>query len=84
MAVLKKHCLNIGCGLKPRSPTETEDWVNLDYQSGGGVDVVRDARRGLPFADVTFDHALLDNFLEHFCSEDVVFIINEVDRVLKI
>jgi ubiquinone/menaquinone biosynthesis C-methylase UbiE len=38
----------------------------------------------LPFNDATFDHVFADNVLEHFTSEDVVFILNEIDRVLKI
>jgi len=79
-----RFCLNIGCGDQPRSSEGMDRWLNLNLTPGPGVDVVRDIRRGLPFNDETFDHVLLDNVLEHFVSEDVIFIINEIDRVLKV
>jgi len=75
-------CLNLGCGRKPIASTEVERWFNLDVRPLPGVDVVRDLRRGLPWFDSTFDHILCDNVLEHFDSDDVVFLLNEMDRVL--
>lgn len=69
--------LNVGCGDRPR-----EGWINLDCQQRPGVDVVHDARQGLPFPDNSFDELLADNFLEHFVSEHVVLLINEFHRVL--
>ena len=82
--VANRTCLNIGCGDRPRISEGLDKWINLDHKEGPNVDVVRDLRRGLPFNDGTFDYILADNVLEHFASEDVVFLINEIDRVLKL
>ena len=79
-----KNCLNIGCGEKPMVSSSEETWTNLDWKEGPGVDIVRDIRRGLPFLDSTFDSIFMDNVLEHLPSEDVIFTINEIDRVLKV
>lgn len=78
---IKPHSLNIGCGTKA---ILDGGWVNLDTRALPGVNVIRDLRRGLPFADETFDHVLADNVLEHFDNEDFIFILNEINRVLKI
>lgn len=83
-AVANRLCLNIGCGDSPRHSEMLDKWLNLDIQDLPGVDIVRDIRRGIPMPDESFDHVLADNMLEHFASEDVIFIINEIDRVLKI
>lgn len=80
----QRRCLNIGCGDKPLATNTLDAWVNLDMQGLPGVDVVRNITRGLPFADATFDHVLMDNVLEHLRSEDAIFAINEIDRVLKV
>jgi SAM-dependent methyltransferase len=79
-----RACLNVGSGDKVRQSTEQEHWINLDMLPLDGVDVVRDLRRGLPFDDKRFDYLLCDNVLEHFDSEDAIFLINEMDRVLKV
>lgn len=79
----RPHALNIGCGTQPRASTPDTIWINMDQASGPGVDVVRDIRRGFPFADSTFDELLMDNVLEHFNSEDVIFLLNEIHRVAK-
>jgi SAM-dependent methyltransferase len=83
-AVANRRCLNLGCGDKPRPNEGLDAWTNLDLKPGPGVQVVRDLRRGLPFGDGAFDHVLCDNVLEHFGSADVIFLINEIDRVLKV
>jgi len=83
-AVQNRLCLNLGCGNKPRFSELLDKWINLDNQAFPGVDIVRDLKRGIPMPDESFDHVLCDNVLEHFDSDDVVFIINEIDRVLKI
>lgn len=77
-----RKCLNLGCGNNPAISTSSETWTNLNDVSYPGVDVVRDIRRGLPFGDAAFDHVRLDNVLEHLASEDAIFCINEIDRVL--
>jgi GT2 family glycosyltransferase len=83
-AVANRLCLNIGCGDHPRQSELLDKWFNMDIQAFPGVQIVRDLKRGIPMPDETFDHVLMDNVLEHFESDDVVFIINEIDRVLKI
>lgn len=75
-------CLNLGCGTKPRASTTEEQWINIEMQRFPGVNIVRDLRRGLPFNDSTVSHVLADNVLEHLNSEDSIFLINEIDRVL--
>lgn len=75
--------LNVGCGARPRASDSSLTWVNMDHAAHPGVDVVRDIRRGFPFADGEFDEVLLDNVLEHFASEDVIFLLNEIHRVAK-
>lgn len=73
--------LNLGCGgdIKPK-----DEWINLDRKQWGGVDVVRDMTRGLPFNDDTFDHIHASNTLEHIKQgEDLFFIMSECFRVLK-
>lgn len=82
--IVDRRCLNLGCGDKPRMREGPDHWVNIDIKPFDGVDIVRDLRRGLPFADGTFDHVLADNILEHFDSDDFVFVLNEIDRVLKV
>jgi hypothetical protein len=82
--VSNRLCLNIGCGDQPKASEGLDRWLNMDIQAFPGVEIVRDLKRGIPVPDETFDHVLLDNVLEHFDAEDVVFIINEIDRVLKV
>ena len=83
MAVVSRpRALNIGCGDRPRAAEDVR-WENLDQSERVGVDVVRDIRRGLPFEDESFDHVLMDNVLEHLVSEDAIFVLNEIGRVLR-
>jgi len=77
-----RRCLNIGCGTKPIASTAEEEWINLDIRPLPGVDVVRDIRYGLPFADAVFDELLCDNNLEHLASPDAIRLINEMGRIL--
>lgn len=82
---LPRRCLNLGCGRKATPSTAEEHWVNLDIAGFPGVDVVRDLRRGLPFADASFNYCYADNVLEHFVMDpDGIFVLNEIDRVLKV
>lgn len=83
-ALTPRICLNLGCGDRPRKPEGPDAWLNLDIKPFDGVDIVRDLRRGLPFNDAMFDHILADNILEHFDPDDFVFVLNEIDRVLKV
>lgn len=78
-----RHGLNVGCGTRPKASEPTLAWINMDQAAHPGVDVVRDIRRGFPFSDSTFDEVLMDNVLEHFASEDVIFLLNEIHRIAK-
>ena len=75
--------LNIGCGTRPKPSEPGTVWTNMDQAANPGVDVVRDIRRGFPFSDNVFDEILMDNVLEHFASDDVIFLLNEIHRIAK-
>ena len=79
----QRRGLNVGCGSRPRTSDLNLSWTNMDQTAHPGVDVVRDIRRGFPFADDIFDEVLLDNVLEHFVSDDMIFLLNEIHRVAK-
>lgn len=74
------NVLEIGCGVR-RRPEAT---VTIDKTSYGKPDIVRDvAKRGIPFADNTFDAVYAMDVMEHIEKyEDLIFFINEVWRVL--
>lgn len=79
------RALNLGCGTKIKLPGEEGyEWVNADIRDDVGADTVCDFTVGLPFPSGYFDHALADNVLEHFRSEEVIMLINELDRVLRV
>lgn len=71
--------LNLGCGKDYRN-----GWVNLDAVAALNPDIVHDLSKPLPFADQSFDFVLAQDILEHFTKEDVVGVIKEISRVLKI
>lgn len=70
--------LNLGCGSSPRN-----GWINMDSRALPGVDIVRDVLRGLPFADNSVDEIYSENFLEHIPQTEVIWVMNEMHRVLK-
>lgn len=70
--------LYLGCGSLPR-----EGWINLDLRPLAGVDIVRDVLRGLPFGDGTVDEIASENFLEHIPQPEVIWLMNEMHRVLR-
>jgi predicted SAM-dependent methyltransferase len=80
------RALNLGCGTKIIRPPihGFDEWVNLDHRDLPGVDCVHDIRGTppIPYPDKTFDYVLVDNVIEHFISEHVIAIINDIDRVL--
>lgn len=71
--------LEIGCGLTTRS-----DAVTIDKSPHSRAAIIRDvARRGIPFADNTFEVVEAYEVLEHIeAYEDFVFLLNEIWRVL--
>lgn len=71
--------LNLGCGKDYR-----QGWVNLDAVISVHPDVVHDISKPLPFKDQNFDFVLAQDILEHFTKEDVVLVIGEIARILKV
>ncbi|SFR45877.1 class I SAM-dependent methyltransferase [Halogeometricum limi] len=77
--------VNLGCGDDVR-----DGWVNVDYRPGetgvGGDDVEPDVNQDLtetpwPFEDDAFDHALMDNVLEHL--PNATDAVREVARIVE-
>ncbi len=71
--------LNLGCGKDYR-----QGWVNLDAVISVHPDVVHDISKPLPFKDQNFDFVLAQDILEHFTKEEVVLVIGEIARILKV
>ena len=78
MTVFKK--LNLGCGFSRMPPVD--GWVNIDIDVRFNPDIVRDLSRGLPFENGTCDKVLASHIIEHFVPADVIFLIQECQRVL--
>ena len=70
--------LDLGCG-----PNKNQGFTGIDHWEFDGVDIVRDLRRGLPFADSSIDGIMAKHILEHFDGEDLIFIVDEMWRVCK-
>src|SRR3990167_8173155 len=69
--------LNLGCGYNKK-----EGWLNLDNNPDTHPDILRDLRKGIPFSNDTITEILCEHTLEHFEGEDLIFIFNEIHRVL--
>ena len=71
--------IDIGCGSRKR-----EGFLGVDKINFEGVDHVCDLGvEQLPFQDDTVEEVYAAHFLEHLNSEQRVFLLNEVYRVLK-
>jgi SAM-dependent methyltransferase len=73
-----KKLLNIGCG-----ETVHPDWVNIDVVASIPGVLAYDVRRGLPYADCTFDACYCSHMLEHVTRDQATLIVGETYRVLK-
>jgi len=71
--------LNLGCGSR-----KVEGYVNIDKNKRANPDLVHDVESGLPYDDMTVDAIVAKDFLEHVKAENVIFVIDEIWRVLKI
>jgi len=71
--------LNLGCGSK-----QLEGFVNIDKRASVDPDLCCDiATGGLPYEDNTVDMVMAYDFLEHIHPDKVIFVIEEIHRVLK-
>lgn len=68
----------LGAGSSPR-----EGWTNIDNRPLPDIQIVRDVLRGLPFTDDSVDEIASENFMEHIPQEEVIWMMNEMHRVLK-
>lgn len=69
--------LNLGCGEYPE-----HGYVNIDSNPAVPAEVTRDLRRGLPFSNSIAEEVRAYHFLEHLGPEDLLFVMDEVYRVL--
>ena len=70
--------LNLGCGA-----LKMEGFVNIDIRESVNPDLVCDVAEGLPYEDGSVDYVLAKDFLEHIIPDKVIFVIEEIWRVLK-
>ena len=72
--------LNLGCGLR-----RFDGFVNIDNRKEVNPDMVWDiARHGLPYDENMVDVVVARDFLEHIAPDRVIFVIEEIWRVLKV
>lgn len=71
-------CLNIGCGSNFHAL-----WTNLDISSVYPGVQTYDIRKGLPFADLSFDVCYSSHLIEHLNQDDAKKLLAECHRVLK-
>lgn len=69
--------LHLGCG-----DVRLEGFINMDVRATSTTDLVRDILRGLPFSDSTVSEIYSDNFLEHLPQTEVIWVMNEMWRVM--
>ncbi len=71
--------LNLGAG-----STALAGYINIEKNPRcTGVDILRDLRLGLPFADSSVDEILASHIVEHLTIEELLDLMEECFRVLK-
>jgi predicted SAM-dependent methyltransferase len=70
--------LNLGCGTDIRP-----ECINVDVRQLDGVDVVASLDK-LPFEDNYADWIVAQDVLEHFCRIELIEVVKEIHRVLKV
>ena len=68
--------IDVGCGKSKHA-----GYIGIDIYPFPGVDIVRDATRGLPFEDNSVNRILSRHFMEHFSGDDLMFLVDEFWRV---
>lgn len=72
--------VDIGCGMRKK-----DGYYGIDISSYDRVDLVQDLRfTPLPFADESVTDVYASHFLEHLSFEEVLFLFNEVYRVMVV
>jgi predicted SAM-dependent methyltransferase len=70
--------LNLGCGERFHG-----SWININFVSTGKNVVANDLKKGIPFADNSFDVVYHSHVLEHFPKVEALTFIRECYRVLR-
>lgn len=70
--------LNLGCGERFHG-----SWININFVSTGKNVVAHDLKKGIPFADNSFDVVYHSHVLEHFPKVEALTFIRECYRVLR-
>jgi len=70
----------IGCGIRLWTNIDTGNVLNIDIETGPGVDMIADAHH-LPFEDGTYDSVIMQALIEHLHSPQLA--VDEAWRVLK-
>lgn len=70
--------LNLGCGFR-----KLDGYLNIDIRDDVCADVVYDISTGLPYPDDSVDEVRAFDLLEHIRPDKVVFVMNEIWRVLR-
>ncbi|HWH49454.1 MAG TPA: methyltransferase domain-containing protein [Burkholderiales bacterium] len=73
-----KRLLNVGCGLHFHPA-----WVNVDVVPASSEVIAVDVRKGLPFADRTFDAVYCSHVLEHLSQHQAAGLLEHMHRVLR-
>lgn len=72
--------IDLGCGMRKR-----DGYIGIDHKAYEGVDIVLDLRNAkLPYEDNSVDNVFASHFLEHLDFEQVIHLMNEIYRVLKV
>lgn len=71
-------CLNLGCGRRIHP-----EWENVDFKATGPGVRAYDLRKGIPYADTSFDVVYHSHLLEHFSKQSAPNFLRECHRVLK-
>ena len=70
--------LNLGAGFRPQA-----GYINIDNRPEVEPDLLCDIEIGLPYDDDSIDEIRAVDFLEHVHQDKVIFVIEEIWRVLK-
>lgn len=70
--------LNLGSGYQ-----KLDGFVNIDSRPETGPDLCIDVAQGLPYVDNSVDEVRAFDFLEHIPADKMIFVMEEIHRVLK-